>query len=158
MYQRILLPIDDSAAAMAAFAEALQLAQCTSAQLLLVHVLDVSRSALAPMGMPGMEYATYQESRQENGAQREHFLHDLSEQAAAAGVPCSSKLIEKWGGNPAKTLLAEADAWQADLIVMGTHGNTGLMHLIFGSVAENLLHHSKVPVLLLRKEEDVVDD
>lgn len=62
MYQRILVPMDEGATAMTAFHEAIKLAKLTGAQLLLVHVEDISRSAMAPVGLPGMEYINYGES------------------------------------------------------------------------------------------------
>lgn len=158
MYQRIMVPIDESAAAQAAFAQALQLAQLTGARLYLLHVEDVSRPALAPVGLPGMEFASYTEARQENVAHSEGMLQSLAHTAEAAGVTAETKLIQAWGGSPAKTLLAAADEWQADLIVMGTHGYSGFMHLLFGSVAESLLHHVHVPVLLVRKDEEAEED
>jgi nucleotide-binding universal stress UspA family protein len=48
------------------------------------------------------------------------------------------------------TLLAEAARWQADLIVMGTHGRRGFGRAVLGSVAENLLRVSTLPVLMVR--------
>jgi nucleotide-binding universal stress UspA family protein len=50
-------------------------------------------------------------------------------------------------GNPAATILAELDAAHHDLLVVGTHGRTGLRHLLLGSVAEKLVRLSPVPVL-----------
>jgi nucleotide-binding universal stress UspA family protein len=158
MYQRIVVPVDHSAAAQAAFREAVQLAQLTGARLKLLHVEDVSRAALAPVGLPGIEYVNYTESHDASLAYSEKLLEYLQREAEAAGLVCEHALIEKWGGSPARTLLDAATAWHADLIVMGTHGYSGFMHLIFGSVAESLLHHAKVPVLLVRGTEDDDDD
>ncbi len=50
-------------------------------------------------------------------------------------------------GQPAEAILAEALAWGADLIVLGTHGRRGLAHLVFGSVAEGVVRAAPVPVL-----------
>jgi nucleotide-binding universal stress UspA family protein len=158
MYQRIVVPVDDSAAAQAAFREAVKLAQLTGAQLKLLHVEDVSPVALAPVGLPGIEYVNYSDSHDANLAHSEKLLQNLQNEAEDAGLVCEHALIEKWGGSPARTLLEAATAWQADLIVMGTHGYSGFMHLIFGSVAESLLHHANVPVLLVRSSDDDDDD
>jgi hypothetical protein len=53
-------------------------------------------------------------------------------------------------GLPKEEILNTAKEWQADLIVMGTHGRTGLLHLVMGSVAEHIVRHATVPVLVVR--------
>ncbi|QLG89138.1 universal stress protein [Chitinibacter bivalviorum] len=158
MYQRIVVPMDESATALAAFQEAIKLAKITGARLFLLHVEDISRSALAPVGLPGMEYIDYGESHEANVAHSKQYLHELSEQAVVAGVECESRVLEKFGGNAAKAVLEVASHLRADLIVMGTHGYSGFMHLIFGSTAESLLHHAKIPVLMVRHPEEDDDE
>ena len=65
-----------------------------------------------------------------------------------------SAVLETDIDEPAAEILAEADRWGADLIVMGTHWRHGLAHLILGSVAEGVVQRSNVPVLLLRASDD----
>jgi nucleotide-binding universal stress UspA family protein len=50
-------------------------------------------------------------------------------------------------GRPTEDILKTAETWGADLIVTGTNGRTGFMHLLLGSVAEYLMRHSKLPVM-----------
>jgi nucleotide-binding universal stress UspA family protein len=52
-------------------------------------------------------------------------------------------------GKPYETILKVADEWEADLIVLGTHGRTGLSHLLMGSVAENVIRHSLKPIFVI---------
>ena len=52
-------------------------------------------------------------------------------------------------GKPFETILKVADGWKADLIVLGTHGRTGLSHLIMGSVAEKVMTHSEIPSFII---------
>lgn len=52
-------------------------------------------------------------------------------------------------GKPAEEILNIANNWEADLIVAGTHGRTGLQHLLTGSVAEYLIRHAKIPVMVI---------
>jgi nucleotide-binding universal stress UspA family protein len=52
-------------------------------------------------------------------------------------------------GHPRVEILACAERWEADLIVIGTHGRTGLMHLVMGSTAEYIVRHSKMPVMVV---------
>lgn len=52
-------------------------------------------------------------------------------------------------GSPARTILRIASEWGADIIVVGTHGRKGVSHLLMGSVAEHIVRHSNVPVLVI---------
>jgi nucleotide-binding universal stress UspA family protein len=52
-------------------------------------------------------------------------------------------------GHPRVEVVASAERWDADLLVVGTHGRTGLMHLVMGSTAEYIVRHSKVPVTVV---------
>ncbi len=69
---------------------------------------------------------------------------------AARNIAVDAKLYVGLGGRPAEMILTEARRWRADLIVMGTHGRTGLGRLAFGSNAEHVVRHADVPVLLVR--------
>jgi nucleotide-binding universal stress UspA family protein len=55
--------------------------------------------------------------------------------------------VEK--GNPSETILRVAREWEADLIVLGTHGRTGLSHLLMGSIAEKVIRHSVKPLFIV---------
>lgn len=55
--------------------------------------------------------------------------------------------VEK--GKPFESILKVAEEWEADLIVIGTHGRTGLLHLLMGSVAEKVIRHSTIPTLIV---------
>jgi nucleotide-binding universal stress UspA family protein len=52
-------------------------------------------------------------------------------------------------GNPYEEILKKAEEWNADLIVLGTHGRTGLTHLLMGSVAEKVIRHSIKPLYVI---------
>jgi nucleotide-binding universal stress UspA family protein len=52
-------------------------------------------------------------------------------------------------GHPVEEILKTTQAWQADLLVLGTHGRTGLRHLLMGNVAENIIRHSAIPVMVV---------
>ncbi len=54
-------------------------------------------------------------------------------------------------GQPAETILTQAEQWRPDLIVMGTHGRTGLAHFLNGSVAEEVVRHARLPVLVVHE-------
>jgi hypothetical protein len=59
-------------------------------------------------------------------------------------------------GSPAPTIVAFAKEWDADLVIMGSHGRTGVARLLLGSVARNVLHHASCSVLVVRRHADPV--
>jgi len=145
MYQRIFVPVDDSETSNFAFAEACKLARECNAQVRMVHVVD-----LAQFGWGGTEFLDASELQKSVKEAGELVLSKAKEKAVAAGIEPECKILESWGDKIASVLMEDATAWGADLVVMGTHGWTGVMHLLMGSVAEGLLKLSDVPVLLVR--------
>jgi universal stress protein A len=142
----ILVPVDFSAGSEAAVEWAQALAKAFGAQLVLLHVIDTSADALigGPGGVlaPPPPAALYDQLRE---AARTAMA------ALAARVPGASALIRE--GSPRHEILATAAGVKADLIVMGTHGRTGLAHLLFGSVAEHVVRHAPVPVFTIRRRD-----
>jgi nucleotide-binding universal stress UspA family protein len=158
MFQRILVPIDTSCSAIAAFEHAIALAKLLGGELQLVHVEDIAHSAVSAGTLPYFDAPTYSGQFESNAQQSKELLDYWSAKAGEQGLQCTTRLIEKFGSNPAVTLLDAAKDFNADLIVMGTHGYSGFMHLIFGSVAENLLHKTHIPVLLIKKSDEDDED
>lgn len=148
MYKRIFVPIDSGQASTLAFEEACSLAKLLNAELLITTVVD-----LTPVGQPGMEFVDAPVLHQSSKGHAKDLLSRALSQAQAAGLSANTKLLESFGHDLSQVLLEEAKQWEANLIVMGTHGRTGLMHLIMGSVAEGVLRRSLVPVLLVRKRD-----
>jgi len=149
MYQRIFVPVDDSETSNLALTEACKLAKEVGASVRLVHVVD-----LAQFGWGGTEFLDASELQKSIKHAGEQVLGQAEEQAKAQGLEPETKILESWGDKIATVLLDDARDWKADLVVMGTHGWSGLMHLLMGSVAEGLLKKSTVPVLLIRNPED----
>ena len=79
-------------------------------------------------------------------------LGELIEQARAAGVRAASTVVE---GSAAEQIVRAARSRRADLIVMGTHGRTGLSRLLLGSVASRVISMSPCPVLTVRGRSSV---
>lgn len=148
MYQRIFVPVDDSSTSRRALDEAIKLAHHTGAALLLAHVVD-----LAQFGWGGTEFLDASELQKNIKSTGESVLDQAREVVKTAGLPCSATLLESWGDKMAEVLVNEAEKEQAELIVMGTHGFSGLMHLLMGSVAEGIMRRANVPVLLVRSDE-----
>ena len=149
MYQRILVPVDGSATSVRGLEEAIRLATLTHGRLRLIHVIDELSFAL------GMDaYAGYAgdwlKSLRDNG---NALLKESCATAAAAGVEADFVLHHDFSVKVPDAVMAEAASWQADLIVLGTHGRRGIGRMVMGSGAENILRAATVPVLLVRAPE-----
>lgn len=149
MYQRILVPVDDSTTSAAAIRESVRLALDQKAQVRLVHVIDLAQFAWSANEF--LDVPQLQDSLRKSG---EQLLARHAETLSAQNIAAETALLEAWGGNLAKAIVDDASAWQADVLVMGTHGYTGLTHLLLGSVAEGVMRHASVPVLLVRAPAD----
>jgi nucleotide-binding universal stress UspA family protein len=144
MYKRILVPVDGGATANQALQEAIKLAHALSAQLRVVYVLD-ELNFVNPEDY--VDFTALREIHEQIGEQVLRHAHQIIEQA---GLGVETGLLETLMESIEQTIDTEATRWEADLIVMGTHGRAGLNRLLFGSVAEGVVRHSPVPVLLVR--------
>jgi nucleotide-binding universal stress UspA family protein len=148
VYRKILVPIDGSPASNRGLIEAIELAKNQHATLRLVHVLDE-----LILG-PGAEAVVYLGNTVD-------LLREAGEQLVAkaeavvreSGMKAESAMLEIMGGRAADSIVAEANAWGADLIVLGTHGRRGAKRLVMGSDAEEIVRTTPVPVLLVRMIE-----
>jgi nucleotide-binding universal stress UspA family protein len=132
----ILVPTDFSASSRQAMTYAFELAQKVGAKLSLLHVIEVPVYAIA-VSLPLQDL--------EQDARR--ALARLLLEAEAAHVDVT-RLVAM--GVPYEKILETATAEQVDLIVMATHGRTGLRHLAMGSVAERVVRMAPCPVLTIR--------
>jgi universal stress protein A len=147
-WKTLLVPTDFSVGARVAVAMAADLARKFGATLVLQHVSELPRG-LEP------EHTIYPEGSVEPVAieaflrmsAMQHLEHD------AADLKDLSVRLRVDLGAPSKCILQAAANVGADLIVMGTHGRTGLRHLLLGSIAEKVLRGSPIPVLTVRTTE-----
>lgn len=156
----IVAPLDGSAYAEAALGYAEELARAFGTELNLVQVIETARiyAALTPTtATGGAEFsATYIETIQEIIAQRaseaDTYLSGVAERLGQAGVQVRTHTLE---GTAAEQVLAFARETKTDLIVMATHGRSGLNRLVFGSVAERVLRTGETPVLMVHPKGEV---
>jgi nucleotide-binding universal stress UspA family protein len=147
MYGKILVPVDGSETSTLGLNEAIKIAKTQGSQLRLVHIvneyiLDCTYSA-------GIYATSLIESLRNQG----QTVLDLAEAAALRqGLKPECVLLESIGGRAADLILAQAQGWPADLIVMGTHGRRGLVRIALGSDAEAVVHGATVPVLVVRSK------
>ena len=127
---RILCPVDFSSPSMEAFKYAEELALAMKASLVTCHAFDRPAS---------LDLGDQTEPADESIKQK---LLDLN-----STIPLERYLH---AGSPGKVICWLAEDQGCDLIIMGTHGRTGLRHLLFGSVAEYVLQHANCPVMTIR--------
>lgn len=132
MFRRILVPIDFAPPGDAALT--LARSHFPDAKHRLLHVLDPKRIAA--------DLTSSVSARDERDGMEARELARLVD-LALDGETCHVRI-----GTAADGILLEADSWGADLIVMGTHGRTGLAHFLNGSVAELVVRLAKRPVLI----------
>lgn len=142
--RRIVHPSDFSPASRSAFRKAVELARTYRAQLFVVHVLPML--PLIPDAYVPPSVWDDLERGQRSTAQRE--LGRLVARAKAAGVRASGTLLDL--GVTHEQIVRFARARRADLIVMGTHGRSGLTKALLGSVASRVLTTSRCPVVTVR--------
>lgn len=150
MYKHILVPLDCSPFSEEALPYARVLAQQIGARLTLVSVLEPLNSAAAEWA-PHMR-EMMREVHSTNYRSALDYLEALQAELGAEGIHVETRLVEAAG--VAQALLDAAKAADVDLIVMTTHGRSGLQRWVLGSVAERIVRQSPVPVLLLRIDED----
>lgn len=142
-FQRILAAVDFSEVSVGALETALNLAGSLRAEIRVLHVVPEPVAALPLEG--GAMYVEDVAPRLLNQAREDlaRFLEDHA--SSAAGLHFDVK-----AGEPAAEINRDAHDWRADLIVLGTHGRSGISHLLMGSVAERVLREANVPVLCIR--------
>jgi len=140
--ERILCPVDFSETSEHALRYAIDLATRLDASVLIVHAYQLPAYALPDGGILARpEFAV------DLTTQIQEFLDKLVERYSAHGVVLRDRLVE---GMPYVEINRVAAEEKVDLVVMGTHGRTGVKHLLLGSVAERVVRTSSVPVLTVR--------
>jgi len=150
MYQRILVPVDGSAASNSGLDEAIRLAKLAGARLRLVHVVDDLVLST------GLEFATCDVIGilVDAGAKT---LSAAKAKVEANGIEVDTFLSDTLAERVCDVVVAQARLWKADLIVIGTHGRRGVKRLLIGSDAEQIVRAAPVPVLLVRPREEALE-
>ncbi|MFA5629091.1 MAG: universal stress protein [Dehalococcoidales bacterium] len=142
MYKKILVPLDGSKVAEGVLPHAKALAYSEGAELILINVVANPAFEFA-FSAPSIAAQTIAEEE----ARGRKYISEVEERLKSEGLKVSA-LIK--GGSPANAILRTATEIGADIIAMSTHGRTGPAYWVIGSVAEKVVHHSKIPVMLIR--------
>lgn len=153
MYRRIVVPLDGSKLAEESLPQAEELARLTGAPLHLIWVVDYTRlERYGPYAL-ALEYSAAEPMLAEEIAIARTYLQGVEERLATAGLVVDSEVIQ---GRVARELVAASKP--GDVIVMASHGRGGLSRWLLGSVAEDVLRHIAVPVLLVKASTVTADN
>ena len=144
MYKRVLVPVDGSKLAELAFTYAEELAGSLDLDVTLIHIADPAEEESLPMHKEYVEHAAEIVERGIKKVQK-----SMGAPASKDGVQVVSEVAV---GYPAEEILRYADHKKFDLVLMSTHGWSGIRRWVMGSVADKVLRASRIPVLLLRAD------
>lgn len=143
--QKIFIAVEDSFHSMEAARAGLQLARKLNAEVALMCAIDVRVAITSPEVMPTtVELINLQRQEAKEVLEKAKALY-------GGDFPVTEFVPE---GDPREEILAVAEKWGAHIIVLGTHGRTGLSHLLMGSTAEFVVRHSRVPVLVVPMKKE----
>ncbi|MBP8953307.1 MAG: universal stress protein [Armatimonadetes bacterium] len=143
MYQHILVTLDESELAEQALPHAVALARAFGSTLHLVSVVAVT----SPEALQIATMATDHEAQLDSARA---YMRGIRKRAIEEGVETEWDVCQ---GDVADEILRYREQQDCDLIVMSTHGRSGMGRWVYGSVADRILRHSPVPVLLVRATE-----
>jgi nucleotide-binding universal stress UspA family protein len=143
MYKRILVPLEHSPYDDTILAHVRKLARHCGASLVLIHVAD----GWAARNVRSLNLRESEEMREDR-----EYLEHIADSLEAEGIQTESLLA---GGNPGVEIADAALREGCDLIAMSTHGHRFLQDLLYGSVANEVRHISRVPVLLVRGDRSL---
>ncbi len=153
MYQRIIVPVDGSQTSNQALATALGLARESGGRVRLVHVVE-EMAYLTGYDQFGGYAGDLLKVMRETGA---GILASGVATAREAGVEAEEVLYDSLGARLPEVVADEARRWNADLIVVGTHGRRGVGRILMGSGAEQIVRMAPVPVLVIRSPQPEAD-
>lgn len=160
MHHKLLAAVDHSPAAQSVLQEAIDMAKGYQAQMLLVHVISAEEQGSPfpiPQGIESMYWAsgsdlnieTWRQQWMEYEKQCLKDLHQLADQVAGSGIDVEVRQVS---GTPGRMICQIANEWEADLIVVGNQGRSGLSEMVLGSVSNYVLHHAKSSVLIIKNQ------
>lgn len=141
-FKKILIATDGSENAARAASYGINLAKATGAQVYALYVVSTEHAVTTRTVMGWTD--AFEEYLANKGGDAVAYVRELGEEAGIKVEPFFLK------GSPAQKILEYAEENDIDLIVMGTQGLTGVKKFLIGSVADKVLRHSKVPVMIIR--------
>lgn len=148
MFKRILVPVDGSSPSHEAVLMAIKIAREHGSEVRLIHVLEQAAY------MAGYDPSTAASGQLYEAllSSGEKILQEAATTVSTAGFRAEVELVRELG-RLGDVVASTAAAWNAELVVVGTHGRRGPSRLLLGSGAEQIIRFSHVPVLVIRAED-----
>ena len=149
MYKHILVPIDDSPLATAAVEHALDLAQVFKSTVTIMSVVAIDPFVgvdFYKVAPSVTDHLLEAESNAQSHLDRVKFMFE------ELGIEVNTKILHE--EKPAVGILNIADEVNADIIVMGSHGRSGIKKILLGSVAQQVMVNSHIPVMVVKSKEE----
>lgn len=143
MYRQIVVPLDGSELAEEALVEAKKVAKSSSAPLKLIRVVDTYRTQSLPATGMAMDYSMLSELAEEEVEDAKTYLEAVVKQSRQEGYDVTADVLH---GPIARQIISATGP--DDIIVMSSHGRTGIKRWFLGSVAEEVMRNAECPVLL----------
>jgi nucleotide-binding universal stress UspA family protein len=148
MYRRILVPLDGSKLAECVLPHTEAIAKLSKASVQLVHVIEPLE--LPTRGGIALSIDDLKQIEAHTKKDAEGYLREIVGRLKIAGIKAHSKLLT---GKAADSLIDYIHNSNFDLLIMATHGRSGISRWVWGSVAEKILHSSSIPILIVRPPE-----
>ena len=154
MYKRIVVPLDGSEVADEALPQAKDLAKHYGARVVIVRVAHLPRAIASPVNTLGSGInppfgVVVENDGDEHGRAEQEYVDGVARSLRADGIQAEGMVLS---GTPGSAIVSVLEP--GDLLVMTSHGHTGLRRLFMGSVASDVVKRAPVPVLVLRAETD----
>jgi universal stress protein A len=146
--QTILVPIDFSPFSAQALRWALGIATARQAKIILLHAVHPLAHLAFPESVCITDFPTIE--RELKREAKKQLDHVAVQTIPSPPVPVTTQVVM---GDPVGEICQAVTREQVDLIVMGSHGRTGLSHVFLGSVAERVMRHAPCPVLVMRSPQ-----
>src|SRR5574341_1038275 len=152
MFEQIVVPLDGSVASEAVLPHAEQLAKSFSSELRLVHVLSGERLMVDLLMREPDAVATFETRLSRQRSQMQRYLRRQRERLVGLDIPTQTSIVRMTADGSALAIADYADKQGANLIALTTHGLGGVERWLIGSVADRLLHTSRIPLLVVRPD------
>lgn len=155
MYKHLIVAVDGSETALNALEHACRLAKLSAAKLTLVHVANPTEYLALSPGF--LQEAEYEQAAKEHGSDVLAEADKFAREQGAENVATHLLVTAKGAKEMAHELVDYAHEQQGDLLVLGTHGRSGLMHLLMGSFTETVMRQTRLPLLVIRSSDSTAE-
>lgn len=145
-FKKILIAVDNSVCATKAAQAGYELARKFDAEVALINIIEPIPSTVDPDYTLAPAFLESYENSEENSKQ---LLQEIDKKYGEGMPTVYLSMMD----TASHGILQQAEEWNAELIVIGTHGRTGLYHFLMGSVAEHVARKSACPVLIIPNKE-----